>query len=101
MKLDDLKLLREQAYINGQWIDADDGTRFAVTNPADGETIAQVSSLGQAETTRAIAAAQAALPAWRGKTAKERSYVLRKWFELIRPIRETWPACSVGNKANR
>ena len=83
MKLDDLQLLREQAYVNGQWIEADDGTRFAVTNPADGETIAQVSSLGQAETTRAIAAAQAALPAWRGKTAKERSNILRTWFELI------------------
>ena len=83
MKLDDLRLLREQAYVNGQWIEADDGTRFAVTNPADGETIAQVSSLGQAETTRAIAAAQAALPTWRGKTAKERSNILRTWFELI------------------
>lgn len=83
MKLNDLKLLREQAYINGQWIDADDGTRFVVTNPADGETIAQVSSLGQTETARAIAAAQAALPDWRGKTAKERSSVLRTWFELI------------------
>ncbi|VVM42075.1 NAD-dependent succinate-semialdehyde dehydrogenase [Pseudomonas fluorescens] len=83
MKLDDLQLLREQAYVNGQWIEADDGTRFAVTNPADGETIAQVSSLGQAETTRAIAAAQAALPAWRGKTAKERSKILHTWFELI------------------
>ena len=83
MKLNDLKLLREQAYINGQWVDADDGSRFAVTNPADGEVIAQISSLGQAETARAIAAAQAALPAWRGKTAKERSKVLRTWFELI------------------
>lgn len=83
MKLNDLKLLREQAYINGQWVDADDGSRFAVTNPADGEVIAQISSLGQAETARAIAAAQAALPAWRGKTAKDRSKVLRTWFELI------------------
>lgn len=83
MKLNDLKLLREQAYINGQWVDADDGSRFAVTNPADGEVIAQISSLGQAETARAIAAAQAALPAWRGKTAKDRSNVLRTWFELI------------------
>ena len=83
MKINDLKLLREQAYINGQWIEADDGNRFAVTNPANGETIAEVSSLGQAETTRAIAAAQAALPAWRGKTAKERSNILRKWFDLI------------------
>lgn len=83
MKLNDLKLLREQAYINGQWIEADDGNRFPVTNPANGEVIAEVSSLGQAETARAIAAAQAALPAWRGKTAKERSTILRKWFDLI------------------
>jgi succinate-semialdehyde dehydrogenase/glutarate-semialdehyde dehydrogenase len=83
MKLNDLKLLREQAYVNGQWIEADDGNRFAVTNPANGETIAKVSALGQAETARAIAAAQAALPAWRGKTAKERSNILRKWFDLI------------------
>ncbi|MBK5354401.1 NAD-dependent succinate-semialdehyde dehydrogenase [Pseudomonas sp. TH41] len=83
MKLNDLKLLREQAYINGQWIEADNGTRFAVTNPANGEIIAEVSSLGQAETARAIAAAQAALPAWRGKTAKERSNILRNWFDLI------------------
>lgn len=83
MKLDDLKLLREQAYINGRWIDADDGARFTVTNPADGKVIAQISSLGQAETARAIAAAQAALPTWRSKTAKERSLVLRTWFELI------------------
>ncbi|VVQ35418.1 Glutarate-semialdehyde dehydrogenase DavD [Pseudomonas fluorescens] len=83
MKLNDLKLLREQAYINGQWVEADDGNRFPVTNPANGEIIAEVSSMGQAETARAIAAAQAALPAWRGKTAKERSAVLRKWFDLI------------------
>lgn len=83
MKLDDLKLLREQAYVNGQWIEADDGTRFEVTNPANGETIAEVSSLGQIETARAIAAAEAALPAWRARTAKERSTLLRKWFDLI------------------
>lgn len=83
MKLNDLRLLRNQAYVNGQWIDADDGTRFAVTNPANGETIVEVSSLGQAETARAVAAAEAALPAWREKTAKERSSILRKWFDLI------------------
>jgi len=83
MKLNDLKLLREQAYVNGQWIEADDGTRFEVTNPANGEIIAEVSALGQAETARAIAAAEAALPAWRARTAKERSTLLRKWFDLI------------------
>ena len=83
MKLNDVRLLREQAYVDGQWIDADNNDRFAVTNPANGQTIAQVSALGQTETARAIAAAEAALPAWRGKTAKERSTILRKWFDLI------------------
>lgn len=83
MKLDDLNLLREQGFINGQWVEADDHGRFNVTNPANGEVIAEVSSLGQAETARAVAAAHAALPAWRAKTAKERSAVLRKWFDLI------------------
>jgi len=83
MKLSDLNLLREQAFIDGQWVEADDQSRFAVTNPANGELIAEVASLGQAETARAIAAAKAALPAWREKTAKERSAILRTWFNLI------------------
>ncbi|BCD89001.1 glutarate-semialdehyde dehydrogenase DavD [Pseudomonas solani] len=83
MKLNDLNLLREQAYVNGQWIEADDEGRFAVTNPANGELIAEVASLGRAETARAIDAAQAALPAWRARTAKERSSILRTWYELI------------------
>ena len=83
MTLDDLNLLREQAYVNGQWIEADDDARFAVTNPANGELIAEVASLGRVETARAIDAAQAALPAWRARTAKERSTILRRWYELI------------------
>jgi succinate-semialdehyde dehydrogenase/glutarate-semialdehyde dehydrogenase len=83
MTLSDLTLLRQQAYIDGQWVDADNQSRFAVTNPANGETISEIASVGQAETARAIAAAKAALPAWRSKTAKERSAVLRKWYELI------------------
>jgi len=83
MKLSDLNLLREQAFIDGQWVEADDEARFAVTNPANGELIAEVASLGQAETARAVAAAKAALPAWRSKTAKERSAILRTWFNLI------------------
>ncbi|WCD77743.1 NAD-dependent succinate-semialdehyde dehydrogenase [Pseudomonas sp. TUM22785] len=83
MKLNDLNLLREQAYVNGQWIEADDEGRFSVTNPANGELIAEVASLGRAETARAIDAAQAALPAWRARTAKERSNILRTWYELI------------------
>lgn len=83
MQLTDNTLLRTQAFVDGQWVDADDGATFEVTNPADLSHICQVASLGASEAHRAIAAAEAALPAWRGKTAKERSAILRKWFELI------------------
>ena len=83
MQLTDNTLLRTQAFIDGQWVDADDGATFAVSNPADLSPICSVASVGAAETARAVAAAEAALPAWRAKTAKERSALLRKWFELI------------------
>ncbi|WP_192551741.1 NAD-dependent succinate-semialdehyde dehydrogenase [Pseudomonas sp. IzPS59] len=83
MKLNDLNLLRTQGYINGQWTDADNRGCFNVTDPANGQVIVEVSSMGQVETARAIDAAHCALPAWRSKTAKERSAVLRKWFDLI------------------
>lgn len=83
MKLTDQTLLREQAYIDGQWTSADDGARFAVTNPANGELIANLAALGRAETARAIDAAHAALPAWRDRTARERSSILRTWYDLI------------------
>ncbi|HCY62174.1 MAG TPA: succinate-semialdehyde dehydrogenase (NADP(+)) [Oxalobacteraceae bacterium] len=83
MQLKDSSLFRQQAYIDGSWVDADQGAVNAVRNPANGETIAQVPDMGAAETKRAIAAADAALPAWRAKTAKERAAILRKWFELI------------------
>lgn len=77
------RLKRDQAAIDGQWIAADNGATFAVSNPADGSVIAQVADLGQAETVRAIEAANRAFPAWRSRTAKERSRILRRWFELI------------------
>lgn len=77
------RLMRDQAAIDGQWIAADSGATFAVSNPADGSVIAQVADLGQAETVRAIEAANRAFPAWRSRTAKERSRILRRWFELI------------------
>jgi len=83
MELKDSRLYRQQAYIDGAWIDADNGATFAVTNPADGTTVATVPDLGAAETARAIAAADAALPDWRGKTAKQRADVIRRWYELI------------------
>ncbi len=77
------RLKRDQAAIDGQWIGANSGATFAVSNPADGSVIAQVADLGQAETVRAIEAANRAFPAWRSRTAKERSRILRRWFELI------------------
>ena len=83
MQLRDSALLRTQAYIDGQWMDAESGRRFEVRNPADGSVIAHVPDMGAAETRRAIAAAEAALPGWRARTAKERATVLRRWFELI------------------
>ncbi len=83
LNLNNPTLLREQAYINGQWVDANDGDTFEVTNPADGALIATVPNLGQAETSDAIAAAGQAWDDWRGKTAKERATILRRWYELI------------------
>ncbi len=76
-------LLKTLAYIDGKWTAADSGRTFAVTNPATGEHIADVPRLGAAETRRAIEAANAALPAWRAKTGKERSVIMRRWHDLI------------------
>uniref|UniRef100_UPI000AFDF72D aldehyde dehydrogenase family protein n=1 Tax=Marinobacterium profundum TaxID=1714300 RepID=UPI000AFDF72D len=81
--LQDPSLLQSQAYINGQWVDADDGATFAVTNPANGEHLADVASVGAAETRRAIEAADLAMQDWKAQPAKTRSAVLRRWFELI------------------
>ena len=83
MQLKDPGLLRQQAYVDGQWVDADSGESFAVANPATGEQLGTVPNMGAAETRRAIEAANAAWPAWRKKTAKERAGILRKWFDLI------------------
>jgi succinate-semialdehyde dehydrogenase/glutarate-semialdehyde dehydrogenase len=83
MQLKDPTLFRQQAYVNGQWCDADSGETCAVTNPATGETIGTVPKMGAAETRRAIAAADAAWGSWRAKTGKERSVVLRKWNDLM------------------
>jgi succinate-semialdehyde dehydrogenase/glutarate-semialdehyde dehydrogenase len=83
MQLKDPTLLRQQAYINGEWTDADSGKTHAVFNPATGEQIGTMPDCGAAETRRAIEAANAAWPAWRKKTAKERAAVLRKWADLI------------------
>ena len=83
MKLKEPLLFRQQAYIDGAWCDADSGATFAVDNPATGEIIGQVPDMGATETQRAIDAANAALPAWSKMSAKARSAILRKWFDLI------------------
>lgn len=83
LQLKDQKLFRQQAYIDGQWIDADSKATVNVSNPANGAVIGTIPKMGAAETQRAIAAANAALPAWRAKLAKERSAILRKWFDLM------------------
>ena len=83
MKLNNPDLLRSQSYLNGQWVDAKDCGVFAVDNPATGSHIAQVANLGAEQAQAAIDAASAAFPAWRARTAKERSLILRKWFDLI------------------
>ncbi|WP_042879357.1 NADP-dependent succinate-semialdehyde dehydrogenase [Cupriavidus necator] len=83
MKLKDASLLREQALVGGAWTGADSGAVFPVTNPATGATICAVPRMGADETRRAIEAARVAQVAWRGKTARERSAVLRKWHELM------------------
>lgn len=76
-------LLRQHAYINGVWSEADSGNTFAVTNPATGEILTRVADCGAAETQRAIAAAEAALPGWRSKTAAQRGAMLKRWNDLI------------------
>jgi len=81
--LKDPSLLRQQAFVAGAWCDADDGQTIAVTNPANGETVASVPHMGAAETKRAIDAANAAWPAWRKLPAKERAAILRKWNDLM------------------
>ena len=82
VQLKDMSLFRQQCYIDGQWVDADNKATFAVYNPADGQQIGTVPSMGAAETKRAIEAANAAWPGWRAKSAKERAVILRKWYEL-------------------
>lgn len=76
-------LFKQQCYIDGQWQDADNGETIVVTNPATGQQLGTIPKMGAAETRRAIEAANAAWPAWRAKTAKERAAILRRWFDLM------------------
>src|SRR5437899_9488343 len=82
LALKDSALLRQQCYIDGRWVDADARTTREVINPATGVRIGTTPVMGAGETRRAIDAANKAWPAWRAKTAKERSAIMRKWAEL-------------------
>ncbi len=81
--LKDPSLLETRAYVAGEWVGADDGGTFEVTNPARGDVICTVPNLGRAETKRAIAAAEIAQKDWAARTGKERAIILRKWFDLM------------------
>ncbi|HMW42350.1 NADP-dependent succinate-semialdehyde dehydrogenase [Plasticicumulans sp.] len=83
MPLKDPTLFRERCPIGGEWQGADDGATIAVTDPATGARLGTIPKMGAVETRRAVAAAAAALPAWKALTAKERAGRLRKWFELL------------------
>ena len=83
LPLKDAALLRTQCYVDGRWIDADAGRTMDVVNPANGRIVGTAPVLGATETRAAIEAANRAWPAWRAKTAKERSAILRKWNDLM------------------
>ena len=82
-QLNDVGLLKSQALINGQWRDADTQQTLNVINPATGEIISTVPKMTKQEALDAVTAAEQALPLWRKKTAKQRSQILRQWFDLI------------------
>ena len=81
--LKDPSLLKEEAFINGEWCKSNSGKTFAVHNPATGELIANVSNLEPSDAERAIESAEHAFQSWKSKTGKERAVVMRKWFDLI------------------
>ena len=83
MQLKDKSLFRQQCYIDGAWVDADGGDTIKVNNPATNETLGTVPKMGADETRRAIEAANAAWPAWRAKTAKQRGDIIRRWYNLM------------------
>ncbi|MEH6577911.1 MAG: NAD-dependent succinate-semialdehyde dehydrogenase [Amphritea sp.] len=83
LQLNDFSLLKTQAYIDGEWTAGRDGSTLEVTNPATGEVVATIASVGAQEAQAAIDAAEKALKPWQQKTARERSQLLRRWFDLI------------------
>ncbi|MBP6563537.1 MAG: NAD-dependent succinate-semialdehyde dehydrogenase [Neisseriaceae bacterium] len=83
MQLKDSSLFKQQCYIDGQWLDADSGQTLTVTNPATGAVLGTVPKMGQTETLKAVAAAEAAMKIWKKTPAKARATILRRWFDLM------------------
>lgn len=83
MQLTNTTLFKEKVFIDGQWINASDNKTFAVTNPATGEIIANIASVAAQQVEQAVVAADTALATWKLTTAKERSLLLKKWYQLI------------------
>ena len=81
--LENKNLFRQQGYLNGKWVDADNNAVIEVSNPATGEILGSIPNMGPAETRRAIEAANAAFPGWRALTAKQRAAYMRCWYDLI------------------
>lgn len=82
------KLIKNQAFINGKWVDATSGKTFDVTNPATGETIATIPDMSRGDVKQAIEAAHGAWSSYRDLTAVQRSSLLKKWFTLIMDHKE-------------
>jgi succinate-semialdehyde dehydrogenase/glutarate-semialdehyde dehydrogenase len=83
LKLREPALLRNKCLVNGEWVAADDGATLIVRNPADGEVVGTVPKMGAAETRRAIDGAHRSFGAWRAQTAKQRTAIMRRWYELM------------------
>ncbi len=83
VNLNNISLFHEHCYIDGAWVEATGGGTIEVNNPADGSILGTVPAMGKDDTRRAIAAADAAWPAWRAMTGKERAVIMRKWFDLM------------------
>lgn len=81
--LSDKSLFKQQTYVNGKWVDAKSGKTFEVTDPASGKVIGTMPEMNKEDTEEAIKAAAAALPSFRKTTARERSRMLRKWYQLM------------------
>lgn len=83
LQLSNSELIRGQLFVDGEWSEAAGGAQIDVTNPSTGESVQAVAAASREDARRAIDAAEAAFPAWAARTAKDRSAILRRWYDLI------------------